>query len=843
MPTTHSNTFSPSVNIKRDRRKALAYIPTPNSKDVAASVLTGLSTAVRSYVIVGAYGSGKSIFLWAFAKTLAGSKSFFPIPVEDFRNFHVINIVGEYRSIIDAFAEEFSVTTDDYTTDDVLDAIEEEYKRQAGKRVSKRLLIVIDEFGKFLEYAAKHNPEEETYFLQELAEYTNDEEADLLLIATLHQNFNAYGYELTRQQQNEWSKVQGRFREITFNEPVEQLLFLASERLGEQEVRRPYGFQKLFNAIKDSRSFPLRDYLSEDIAHKLYPLDILSAAVLTLALQRYGQNDRSLFSFLESSDHMGLLKDRRGQYYSVADVYDYLKHSFSIITTKHNPHYIQWASITSTLERAEGIFDEDLLEAGDIIKTIGLLNIFGSGSMILDDQFLGHYGKRALKIKDPQLILDQLTSHRLIRYTKFNRRYVLFDGTDLDIELAIDEAGNLIESIANVTGPLREYFDFRVVLAKSVYYRKGTPRFFEYVISEDLQEHHVSGEIDGIINLVFSETLSVTDVAEWATAHKAPILYGLYQNTSEIKRLIFEIKKIEKVIENNQSDRVAIRELKNILEHQKKLLNHYVLDNLASETGNVCWVDFQGHHTIKDEREFNQRLSLLADAVYSQTPVYSSELINKTKTTSAIRSAHRNFLRKLVHESANPDWGFESHLFPPEKTIFLSLVKAKGLAELNDEGTLVFRAPEDPSFEFLWDKSLGFIKSSRSGKRSIRELVDDLMQPPLKLKYGFLQFWVPLVLFAQRNDFALYEGEAYIPTISNETLEIVLRHPHKYFIKAFQVEGIDLELFKKYRKFLNQQDRAPTNDAFIETVRPFLSFYRGLNAYSKRPNGYPLEHS
>ena len=31
----------------------------------------------------------------------------------------------------------------------------------------------------------------------------------------------------------EWTKVKGRFREITFNEPVEQLLFLASEYVAE----------------------------------------------------------------------------------------------------------------------------------------------------------------------------------------------------------------------------------------------------------------------------------------------------------------------------------------------------------------------------------------------------------------------------------------------------------------------------------------------------------------------------------------------------------------------------------------------------------------------------------
>jgi len=38
----------------------------------------------------------------------------------------------------------------------------------------------------------------------------------------------SYAYSLSKTQQQEWTKVKGRFREITFNEPVEQLLFLAN---------------------------------------------------------------------------------------------------------------------------------------------------------------------------------------------------------------------------------------------------------------------------------------------------------------------------------------------------------------------------------------------------------------------------------------------------------------------------------------------------------------------------------------------------------------------------------------------------------------------------------------
>ena len=35
------------------------------------------------------------------------------------------------------------------------------------------MFIIVDEYGKFLEYAAKNNSEESLYFIQELAEFIN----------------------------------------------------------------------------------------------------------------------------------------------------------------------------------------------------------------------------------------------------------------------------------------------------------------------------------------------------------------------------------------------------------------------------------------------------------------------------------------------------------------------------------------------------------------------------------------------------------------------------------------------------------------------------------------------
>ncbi|MEL7004035.1 MAG: hypothetical protein AAFN93_15045, partial [Bacteroidota bacterium] len=517
----------------------------------------------------------------------------------------------------------------------------------------------------------------------------------------------------------------------------------------------------------------------------------------------------------------------------MADVYDYLKHSFSIINTKHNPHFIQWASITTSLERAEGLFDENIADAEALIKTIGLLSIFGAGGMILDDDFLNEYGHRALGIKKPELILTKLVQHSIIRYTRYNKRYILFEGTDLDIELAIDEAGNLVERVNSIAEPLKEYFDFQVVLAKAAYYEVGTPRFFQYVISDDIADVRVNDEIDGYINLIFSDEITVEEIVDEATKSDAPVLYCLYENTTEIQKILFDIKKVEKVIENNQEDKVAVRELRNILDHLKRLLNHYVLDTFKQTNTNVRWIDSTGEHSITSERVLNQRLSAICRRVYHATPTFSSELINKTKLSGAIRTAQKEFLAHLIQHYSKAAWAFDPNRFPPAKSIYFSLVWDKGISYRTKSGDYSLQSPTEESFEVLWEKCVGFLQSTRSGRRSLRELVEILAQPPLKLKYGFTQFWLPLFLFIKRNDFALYHEDAYIPTLSTDTLEIVLKYPHQYYVKAFQIDGIDLELFKYYRRLVQQSEVAPSNITLIETIRPFLRLYRDLSDYAK----------
>jgi len=831
------NNFTTSINILRDTEKDFHYIPTPNAKQVVNQIVNDFKKGIRSFNIIGTYGTGKSSFLLALEQSIRGTKRFFEPNFIANPKFDFVKIIGSYTSVVEQFADVFEVTTIKNRHENIFLEVFNRYQ-SLGKN-NGVLFLFLDEFGKFLEYASKHNSENELYFIQQLAEFCNNPKYNIILITTVHQSFDSYAYSLSSTQKQEWTKVKGRFREITFNEPVEQLLYLASEYVSEnvESNASKTSIKKCLKLAAGTKAFSFnKDFLNE-IAAKLFPIDILSANILTISLQRYGQNERSLFTFLESTDHTGLSKfNKRGNpFYNLSCVYDYLHFNFySFITSKYNPDFSSWSSIRSALEEVERAFDSSINDYAKAIKTIGLLNIFSESGSILNRNFLSQYLETTCGVKNAINIIDNLEKKKIILYRLHSQRFILFEGTDLDIQSALIEAGNSLSEVSDVTSLLNKYFQFTPVFAKLYSYEKGTPRYFEFVISEHPISRVPTGEIDGYVNLIFNSKINGDEIEKASENQEEAIVYCLFNNSEEIKTLLFEIEKIQKVIEENRDDKVAKRELENIVESQIRLLNHYITDSIYTGSKDVKWF-FNGlPKTIANKKDFNKLLSQVCNEVYYATPVFRNELLNKHKISASIHTAKRNYFKALANNWDKENLGFEEEKFPPEKTIYLSLLKENGISPIREGSFYVATINKSSTFDHIWKVSEKFIESAKSEQKRISDFVEVLSKRPFKLKKGLIDFWIPTFLFIKRDDFAIFNDDGYIPNLSNENLELIAKYPEKYIIKTFDIEGVKLDIFNSYRTFLNKSTESKFNNiSFIETIKPFIIFYKGLPEYSK----------
>lgn len=845
-------TFTLSANLETGIAEGSKYYVTPNVQKVLQEIIDGYQTGIHSFSIIGTYGTGKSSFLLHLEKDLLNNSRNKEL-LKNTKllydgNFEILNIIGDSKSLSSLLLGKLQEVMKSEETDS-LNLLKAYYTRL--KKQKKFLLIAIDEFGKILEHAAKHNPEEELYFFQKLTEIVNTPTRNTILLTTLHQNFSVYAGRLNQTQRNEWTKVKGRFQEVVFAEPIEQLLYLAAEHISTEFSYKSTdkNFHHIYRMAVDGK-FVSQDF-SFDTACKLYPMDTFAAYAITRAIQRYGQNERSLFTFLNAKGIHSVNSYIETGYntYNLADVYDYVVNAFHSYLTDANMDSTGWSSIRLSIERVEGNDWEEpqqMLDAIKIVKAIGMLNLFGNAGFTMTQIEMTKYATMALNVVLASKILHELKRLKIIRYAEYKKRFILFEGTDINIEEEIANASLVVPKPINFVDSIRVYFNNRVSPVRAYYFHRGTPRYFEYQLFEYPQDIIPTGDVDGYVQMIFgSSDKQYEELEDFSKNCDHAIIFAYFNNTAALVYHLHNIQKYRYIIEKvlvDKNDRVALKELTQLVEYEKALLNKALNESLFSYNDEVTWLYKGKVQEINSQRDFNKILSNVCDDVYPLTPTINNELFNKHKLSSNISAAKAKYLQALIENNDKVDLGFEKDKFPPEKTIYYSLLKNTGLH--NNGGFL--DAPTNHDIKTLWDACEEFLYSTREKARPVSELIKKLSVQPFKIKDGVLELWLPTYLFIKRQDYSLYgENGQYIPDFNIELLDLMKKHIGEFKIKAYAVDGIKLQLFNQYRKFLNLGDnRNIKGGAFIETIKPFLFFYNHqLNEYAKHTKSLPHEDS
>ena len=182
---------------------------------------------------------------------------------------------------------------------DVLDALEKIAARHP--RAGGGLAVFIDELGKFLEGAARDGTD--IHLFQQLAELASRSGGRLLVVGILHQAFEEYAYRLSRETRDEWAKIQGRFVDLPINaDGNEQIDLLARAIKSDYRVEQVQALAEDIAGLVQGNAPPNFAAMLGDC----WPLHPVTACLLgPLSRRRFGQNQRSLFGFLNSAEPGG----------------------------------------------------------------------------------------------------------------------------------------------------------------------------------------------------------------------------------------------------------------------------------------------------------------------------------------------------------------------------------------------------------------------------------------------------------------------------------------------------------------------------------------------------------
>ena len=506
--------FMRSVNLERDikdPRSSLGYILTPTAEQALKRIKAGFEnqSTQRAWRLTGDYGTGKTDFGLMLSRVAKGARDELPREVHQFisRNkFFPAIATGDRESlgstILRAINPSFIEQRKPPSTKEVLKAVRNASTQ--AQRKFKGLLLIIDELGKNLEHISRNPDSDDIFLLQQLAEEAaRSGNSPFILIVMLHQGVTAYATGLSTTEKQEWNKVAGRFEEIVYAQPVEQMVTLVAATLNLDIKNLPDAMRReselsMVAALKAGLYGLSAGSSVKDLAPKIFPLHPTVLPVLIRTMRRFGQNERSLFSFISSAEPMGL-QDYASRstvttgFYRIHNLFDYVRSNMLPAVNISNAG-THWGVIESMLSSTE----IDSKEEEAVLKTVALLNLLDAPDIPPTESniFLAVGGNRKLVKKAVKLLRD-----RGVLYERGSvRGLFLWPHTSVSLdeafEQALQAAGEYHDPIETLCGHVRSEH----LVPRASYVQTGTLRFAEVkLISANSLENLLSNQpmLDG----------------------------------------------------------------------------------------------------------------------------------------------------------------------------------------------------------------------------------------------------------------------------------------------------------------------------------------------------------
>ena len=436
-------------------------------------------------------------------------------------------------------------------------------------------------------------------------------------------------------------------------------------------------------------------------------------------------------------------------------------------------------------------------------------------------------------------ILLKLEKVGIIRFYKHSNKINFLEGTDLDLEQELITVSREINQNFSISNEIKNLVELPVLLVKRYSLEKGTKRFFEYRVFDSFEEiKDAEGVIDGYINLVFDE-IKLTDLKKKSKNIDSNI-FVLYKNSNQIRKEVLMILKFDILLQKHQEDKNALKLLNSEREFHLQQLENLVINNLFNNDKNV-WINDGNTEPINSKHKLYEWLTNICYKIYNQTPIFNNELVNKQFLSTPINTARKYLVRNLLEHGHEENLGFPKEKFPPQKAIYISLLKETGIHRENSElGYHEMSRPDRNSNLYnLWMESEAFLESSLSNKRNLAEFYELLSQKPYKLKKGFVDFWIPIFLIAKKEDFGLFHTSGgFIPFITEDTIDLIHKKPQDFLVKSYDVSGLKVNLLESYKELvqIGDADVRGVQSTFLSIFGNFLRFQRSLNKYTLKTN-------
>ncbi|SDN05100.1 hypothetical protein [Actinacidiphila guanduensis] len=734
------------------------------------------------------------------------------------------------------------------------------------------LLLIVDEFGKTLEHLAGNSQfataKEDLFLLQELAERSAGPKGLPLFMVTLqHLSFTDYAAQSSELQTREWAKIQGRFESVTFIPHLGDSVQLMRRRLDQSGVAETG--QKLISAYAQAAEEAWREHGLNDVVvlaaqdfKDLYPLHPLTAIAAPFLASQIGQHDRSLSGFLNndephtvrrSLDSFSKAKPRRASTVKLPQLYDFFLDSgrTSLLASSNAS---RWIEIESRITQANGLSTVDQ----DLLRTIGMLNLIdedgalrATAAMIY---FALHEPTEAAVAKEFSALEEQLqdlVERGFLVHRRFNGEYRLWRGTDVDIDARLREAhGHLDEP--TVIQRLGDYLPLAVAAGRHSQITGMLRALFVQVTSAQTKAitgpDELADHADGL--LVFHlGTVDDRPVVE----STLPVVLGVTEEPGLVLRAAFNLVALEELQLDKTLDAVARREISERTSMAKRELLQLLGAAFFPPTSRATWRLWRSGIAADSEvgeviegRSLSGLASIACDRVFPATPHIRNEMLGRHELTSQGAKARRELLTAMLLKSGEQYLGIQ--LYPAERAMYSGALAYMGLHRENggardDTSTSLLPygfsrpGPAQEHTRPVWE-ALEDALSQANERTSLEQIVRVLMMPPYGVKAGVVPLLVVTALIVRSQDVALFEDGSYLPRLTPDVVERMVKAPGRFSVKATPVgDGLRHSVVKNLSQALKVEpprSQALRNPALLAVTRALMERVMVLTPYARR---------
>lgn len=820
-----------------------------------------------AFTWTGPYGSGKSTLAQSLLSFLAGSKlakdatsacyhedtrnalneAFF----KNVRSWQSVPIVGTKSSFEFALKDRLAnlgVISGDksYSGQDLVKSIEAFVN--SGKNESG-LVLIVDEMGKFLEYAVSNDGD--VYLYQLLAEAAARSQGRFVFIGILHQSIQEYAATAIKRVRDEWVKVQGRFADLALNLNSAEQIELISNAVNSdfaptsQEILADR-FVKYLLSIKRSPSKNLPILL-----RKCWPLNPLTAYILgPISKRSYGQNQRSIFTFLSSNEPLGFrsfldthqVETVGKEGFSLSNLWDYMNLNWSgLISASQDSHSFSIARETlGQLDEKLASTAPDFSRLEDVIKSVHLLELtrHETGLSANYDTLAIALGISRSQVKSA---VQNLVEANLVSIRSHNNSIFLHEGSDFNIDVALAEELEL-QSTIDMARLGQEFLD-ATIIAKRHYLETGSLRWADIAFVDLTQSSDAidsfspsSGHFARFLVSIGSSANKIDECVHDSALRQHFAVTALELTEVEIDT-IREFVALTRIGEHRvelSKDKIARREVNDRIDLRRQQIATLIGDKISEASWDCPALD-----QIYNSVSLAHVASEIADALFEYAPIVQNELVNRMKLSASASRASKQFLYDLLEREGKENLGYST--FPPERAIFETILKDFGLYTFSD-GTWCLSDPANANnrkaqrLAMLFKRTLNYLKINKDRPVGLVEIYQKIWtEPPYGIKSGLLPIFAFLFVKIHASELIYYQDDVFSAELSQVDVDYFLKSP-KYcavrYLDFDQRTKVLLDCLSEIPRRLGRP--APTSSAPLDVARSLIALFDAVPAWSKK---------